>query len=192
MLTRTEAINQVLAGSGEQAVLTLTEGGSEVTNATAALDYATKRVLAKGWSFNRDEGYELTPATDGRIAVPSNALRIDPSDPSQRLVQRGGYVYDSANLTFVIGVAVEFDIVRAFDFEDVPFDIQQLIVAEARLRYQRDYTGSSARDAANQDIHEGATADAASAEDDVADGSVLDSPDLAPYLRRATYYRGRL
>ena len=38
---------------------------------------------------------------DGKIPVPSNTLRIDPSDPSTNYVERSGFLWDVENNTFV-------------------------------------------------------------------------------------------
>ena len=60
-------------------------------------------VQNEGWVFNREEHYPLLPNSDGRIEIPSNALRMDVSENSvyrtTDLVKRGDYLYDKLNHT---------------------------------------------------------------------------------------------
>ena len=78
--TNLQAINAMLTAVGETAVLTLVSGASDVTNAQTILDTETLKVLSKGWHCNSDSGVTLNPDVNGKIAVPVDALQIDPSD----------------------------------------------------------------------------------------------------------------
>ena len=189
MLTRLEAINQMLTAVGEQVILIEVEGAGDYANASAILDAETKKVLAKGWHFNTDEGVALNPDASGRVLVAPNVLRLDVLDPSLDVAQRGGYLYNRAKQTDVFTAPVKVDRVIAMPFEACPYHAQREIVGRACQAYQRSYVGSDALDKYAAEERYEATADSRDAEVDEDDFNMLDNPDLA-YLRRRTYYRG--
>jgi hypothetical protein len=188
-LTRLQAINQLLTPVGETVILVEVAGAGDYANCSQVLDAETLKVLAKGWAFNSEKEVEYTPDVDGKIAVPPEALQIDPSDRSNDYVQRGAFLYDKDNKTDVFTAPVKCDVVLAFPFEDCPFNVQRQIVAQAAMAYQRSYVGSKQLDEFAKEERFEAGADAADAESDVDDYNILDNPDLF-YLNRRTYRPG--
>jgi len=189
MLSRLQAINQMLTAHGEQIILVEVEGAGDYANCSAVLDAETTKVLAKGCFFNTDRKVELTPDVDGKIAVADNVLQIDPVDPSLQIAQRGAFLYDLDNQTDVFTKPVTVTRILNFPFEQCPFAIQREIVARAAMAYQRGYVGSAQLDAFAKDERLEAVADSHDAESDSDDFNILDNPDLA-YLHRRTYRRG--
>ncbi|WPH18226.1 hypothetical protein [Variovorax paradoxus] len=189
MLSRLQAVNQMLTPVGEQVILVEFEGAGDYANCSAVLDAETLKVLAKGWAFNSEKEVEFIPDVDGKIAVPPETLQIDPSDRREDYVQRGSFLYDKINKTDVFTESVKCDVVRAFPFEDCPFMVQRIIVAQAAKVYQRSYVGSPQLDAFAQEERDEAGADALDAESDVDDYNILDNADLS-YLNRRTYRPG--
>lgn len=183
MLTRLQAINQMLSSVGEQVALVEIEGAGDFANCSTVLDAATRKVLSKGCYFNTEKDVELTPDAAGKIALPPNVLQVDPVDDTLQVVQRGAFLYDKEKRSDVFTAPVTVEWVLDFPFESVPFPIQQEIVARAAMRYQRSYVGSPALDQFAQAEAIEAVADAADAESDSDDYNILDNPDLA-YLRR--------
>lgn len=189
MLSRLEAINEMLTAVGEQVILVEIEGAGDYANCSAVLDAEARKVLAKGWFFNTENNVELTPGADGKIAIPSNVLQIDPEDPALKLAQRGAFLYDLSKRTDTFTDPVEVKWVLNFPFEDIPYHVQRQIVATAAQKYQRGFVGSKLLDDFGQAERAEAGADAGDTESDVDDYNILDNPDLA-YLRRQTYRRG--
>ncbi|MDR6455501.1 hypothetical protein J2788_005011 [Variovorax paradoxus] len=179
----------MLIAVGEQIILVEVEGAGDYANCSAVLDAETTKVLAKGCFFNTDREVELQPDANGKIAVADNILQIDPVDPSLRIVQRGGFLYDLDNQTDVFTAPVTVTRILNFTFEQCPFTVQREVVARAAMTYQRGYVGSPQLDAFAKEERLEATADAQDAESDSDDYNILDNPDLA-YLRRQTYRRG--
>jgi len=131
--TELEAVNEILAAIGEAPVGTLS-GALPVDASTALtrLRSRSRNLQAQGWSFNTDEGYTLPADNDGKVAIPRNALNVDPVDNND-LVVRGQFIYDRVNHTFVIDDDVEVDIVRFLPWEDLPqYARAFLFVATAR------------------------------------------------------------
>ncbi|KQV99971.1 hypothetical protein [Rhizobacter sp. Root1221] len=189
MLTRLEAVNQIMVAIGESVILQEIEGAGDYANASAVIDAETRKVLAKGWSFNT-EIQDLSPDVDGIVTVADNVLSIDPVDPGLDAVQRGARLYDRKTRSFVFTAPVEVRVILNFPFEDVPYAVQNQIVAMSAKKYQRGYVSSDTLDNYAREESAEAGADAADAESDVDDYNILDNPDLA-YLRRRSY-RGPL
>jgi hypothetical protein len=181
--TKLEAINAMLTAVGESVVLTYVEGASDVANAEAVLNQETRNVLAIGWDCNVDDGVELTPDTDGRIAVPEDALQIDPVDPYVKVVQRGEFLWDKTNLTDIFDKPIKFRIVRLVDFEGLPYPLAARIAAQAAVRYQAGYVGSPTLDRSAKEALQAADAQAQDAESDSDDYNVLDNVDIAWFRR---------
>jgi Tail tubular protein len=179
----------MLTPVGETVILVEVAGAGDYANCSAVLDAETLKVLAKGWAFNSEKEVELMPDADGRIAVAPNTLQIDPSDPREDYVQRGAFLYNKNKKTDVFTKPVKCDVVKAFTFEECPYMVQRIIVAQAAKVYQRSYVGSTQLDAFASEERLEAGADALDAESDVDDYNILDNPDLH-YLNRRTYRPG--
>lgn len=188
-LTNLQAINQMLTAVGDTAVLTVIDGASDTTNAQVILDAETLKVLSKGWHCNTDNGVVLTPDVSGHIAVPADALQIDPEDTRLDYTIRAGRLYDKTKNTDVLDKPVTVTIIRSLPFAELPFALQQRIVAQAVLKYQRAYVGSAQLDEFNRDELLIANADAEDAEVEADDYNILDNVDIAPQIYRANYGR---
>lgn len=182
MLTKLQAINEMLTAVGETAVLTTVEGASDTVNAETVLDAETLKVLSKGWHANTDENVTLSPDVDGFINVPTNALQIDPVDRRIDLVSRGGRLWNRTDNTDIFDAPVVVKIIRALPFEDLPYPLQARIVAQAILKYQRAYVGSKQLDDFNREELGAAEADARDAEVESDDYNILDNADALPFV----------
>lgn len=119
--TETEALNVMLSTIGEQPVADIdTATAADVVMAKNILRQAAKDVLAEGWRFNTEFGYELAPTTtqpwtgsDGTTAtlnvfeVPANLItyRVTPcreqaGDRKVDVVARPGRTYDPTKIIF--------------------------------------------------------------------------------------------
>jgi hypothetical protein len=146
-LTKLDAVNMMLASIGQAPVSTLAVSGiRDVSIAALALDNVTREVLSKGWHFNTDKNYPLSPNVDGNILVPTGALEIDPSDPTVDAVVRsnGGVrmLWDKDNLTWVFTTTVEVDVVWGYEFEELPTTMRNYIATRAARIFQSQVLGS--------------------------------------------------
>jgi hypothetical protein len=181
--TKLQAINAMLTSVGESTVLTYVEGATDVANAETVLDNETLIVLGAGWDCNTDDGVELSPDADGRIAVPIDALQIDPIDPRRRVVQRNGFLWDKDRLTATFDGPIKFRIVRALPFDGLPYPLQRRIAAQAAMRYQQSYVGSPTLDKSAKEDLMAADAQAQDAESDSDDFNLFDNADIAWFRR---------
>ena len=147
--TKLDAVNLMLASIGQSPVNTLS--GSlprDVSKAVIALDSALREVLTQGWSFNSDTEYELTPDGNDMIAVPANALQLDPTYgqdyvPRYNAVQLGMFLYDRDKRVFTFSGDVKVDIVWAYEFEQIPQHARQYVATKAARKFQQGIMASA-------------------------------------------------
>jgi hypothetical protein len=191
MLTKLAAINEILVSVGETPALTLVSGAADTTAAETVLDAETRKVLARGWSFNTEEDVEFTPDVSGFLAYPADAIQVDEM-PSERrdvqLVKRGTRLMNKTGNTFVFTGPVQCKVIRLLPFDDIPYHVQRVITAQAAKYYNRAYVGSGALDSAAGDeliMAVGAHEDAESETDDL---NMLENYDVFGRLARRRYY----
>lgn len=147
--TKLDAVNLMLASIGQSPVNTLSGSlPKDVSKAVVALDSALREVLTQGWSFNSDTEYEMTPDGSDNIAIPANALQVDPTY-GQDYVPRynsslvGMYLYDRDQRVWTFSGDVKVNIVWAYDFEQVPQHARQYIATKAARKFQQGIMASA-------------------------------------------------
>ena len=133
--TELPAINQILMACGQAPVTTLDETNPDVAIAYQTLLEVSREVQSEGWTFNKEEHYEITPDSNDEIVIPSNMLQIDLTQATaddKKVIRRNGKLYDKYNHTdkWTDG-AVDCDILWLFDWVDLPRPIQDYITARA-------------------------------------------------------------
>ena len=69
--TELEAINTMLSTIGESPVNTVEDTGNvDVVIARQILQTASREVQARGWHFNTEINYTITPDSDGYLVLP--------------------------------------------------------------------------------------------------------------------------
>lgn len=95
-----------------------------------------------GWWFNRDYQLVLQQDENGQVAIPSNLKSIVFSEAE--LVDRGKWVYDALNNTYVIARDVKTESsIRVLDWESLPELMQQWCMYQAAMYYILSTTGDS-------------------------------------------------
>ena len=73
-MTEIDAVNQMIVSIGQAPVNSITNTGIlDVETAKLALDTTLRDVLTRGWSFNSDYDYTISPDGSNNIIVPTNA-----------------------------------------------------------------------------------------------------------------------
>lgn len=142
-ITELEAVNALLRFIGEQPVSTL--DSAQVSSAYIAqrIIHDTSRVTqSSGYWFNKEADYELAVDKQGYINVPSNVLKIDPSDRKLNYVLRGAKLYDKENHTYFFKNNVKVDLVFFLPFEELPQTARQYITLKALKEFQISVLGS--------------------------------------------------
>lgn len=189
MLSKLEAVNTLLATIGSAPVNTITGTVSaDVAAAKHTLEETTRKVLLRGWTFNTDSNYSLTPDSDGRIRLPSNVLKVD-LDPRESTytvdpVQRGDYLYNRHDHSYTWNKSLRVEMVVSLPWEHLPESMRRYIEASSARVF-------ASRMGAEKEALRSAEADEMDAmvtirqhETDTGDFSMLQSPTAADIVRR--------
>jgi len=148
-LTRTtelDAINAMLGTIGESPINSLDNisGVADAVTARQVLSEVAVQVLEKGWHFNTEKNFSLTPTTTGEIFIAANVLEVDTSgyDKEVDVAIRGNRLYDRTNKTFVFTKPLTCDITLLMEFEELPQAARHYIMVRAARVFQQRNVGS--------------------------------------------------
>ena len=148
-LSELEAVNMMLTNIGETPVSTLegASGDAYVSIAQSVLNEINRAVQEKGWHFNTDKNYTITPDVDNYVSVASNVITLDTIKGGVDVAIRQGKLYNKDKHTFLFeDGAFKCDVIWEFDFMDTPQYLRQFIaIRAARVfsnRMQGDITGA--------------------------------------------------
>lgn len=145
-----EAVNVMLGVIGETPVNSIEGSGlNEVAVARSVLHEISRAVQTRGWWFNLDEEFELSPTVEGHIALPSNALSVDTSESQWDIdvVERGGKLWNRTTHSFIFDRSVKVDLISFLPFNELPEAARRFITIRAARTYQARMIGSESLDA---------------------------------------------
>lgn len=148
-ITELEAVNAMLRAIGSSPVSSLEDNGVvDAAMALQTLRTVSRDVQQKGWHFNSEIDYEITPTypLPGEIILPANCLKVDPVSPWEDCVQRGLRLYDRKRHSFSFENSVKVAMVVLLDFDELPQYARTYIVARATRVYQMSVVGSDTLD----------------------------------------------
>ena len=138
-----DAVNQMLMSIGQAPINTLeVDGISDVSFARLILHNTSREIQNKGWSFNTEKCFPLSADGAGEIALPSNALSVDPTDKDECLIERTRKLYDLENHTFNIGRTVDVDVKWFLEFDELPQSARAYIAHMAGRIFQAQLVGA--------------------------------------------------
>lgn len=143
--TELEAINTMLSTIGEAPVNTVEDNGIvDAVIARQILRSTSREVQSRGWHFNTEKGFLLTPDSEGFITLPPTTLRVDTVDEFQDIdvVLRGNRLYDRRNHTFKFDKPIRVDAVILLPFEELPEVAREYITIRASRIFQERVVGS--------------------------------------------------
>lgn len=159
--SKLDAVNRMLKSIGQAPVNSLTVTGiPDVSKAIQDLDETSRDVQTAGWSWNTDRNYELSPDSNGFIAIPEGILDLDPEDRTTTIVQRRNVqtdalsLYDADNQTFEFTGPVSLKVIWGFAFDDLPQTARTYIATAAARRFQARVVSSPILDRYNQEDEE--------------------------------------
>lgn len=182
------AVNTMLSTIGESPISTLAVSGSVYAEiAKAVLHEANRKVQAKGWHFNSEPDFPITPTIDGDLVVPDNVLKIDTTSEyfDYDLVQRGLRMYNRKEHTYTFNETIKFDVVFFLPFTEIPEAARQYIMIKAARIFQDRTVGSDVLHAFSQGDEDEALVLLQDADGDSSDHNILtDSQDVSSIWRR--------
>lgn len=146
MTTKLEAINTMLSCIGHMPINTLAGTQSSFTvSAQTLLDSELQRIQLRGFDFNTEEDYVLTPDVNGYIRIPDNMTKIEVNQIYlNRYVVRGGKIYDKEQHTFKISEPLTATVVFSLEFEEVPEVVRRYVMMSASYKFVKRELGSQA------------------------------------------------
>ena len=145
--TELSAVNSILGAIGQAPITTLktSTGNNSLSsqiseNPEIAFIYNLLRdanidTQSEGWHFNTEKHVKFSPDSNGNIVLGSDILSMDAHDNytkrTKDLVRRQGKLYDKLNHTYIFTSDMDLDVVRLYEFEDLPPVAKRYIVYRA-------------------------------------------------------------
>jgi len=184
--TELDAVNAMLAAIGEAPVESLTSDLPEAQKAQRALATVSRETQSKGWNFNKETNFPLTPGVTGEIFIGTAILSLDPSNRNQDYVQRGPRLYDKKNHTYVFKSAVDCDLTLFLSFNELPETARRFITVRAARRFQKVELSSGTLDRLSADEEDEAWIALLHAESESTNANMFDDdPQMRRTLRRS-------
>lgn len=142
-----DAVNQMIGLVGELPINALDEPHPLIPAAITAINTAAANVQSDFWWFNV-EYPTLTPQVGtGHLLVPPDAAGADSLTKCPRLAVRGNRLYNLDASTDVFTEPLRVRLHRVIAFDDLPLVVRAHVVARAKLAFQANYDGDSAKTA---------------------------------------------
>lgn len=140
MLTRLDIINSMLASKGTAPIATGYESHPNFIEANEVLTRVSSEVQSVPRWYNTSVR-TLSPDVSGRVVLPATFIHVDPVDAALTYARRGTYLFDVANNTDVLGVALDATVVEELDITDLPPAVAAYIRAASVYLYFLDKKG---------------------------------------------------
>lgn len=140
-ISELDAVNSVLANIGQSPVNDLTENSVDIGLALRHLSSVSRELQMRGWSFNTDTEYVLSPNTEDKIDITDNILAVDLDKvdyPEFDVVIRGAFLYNRYTRSFTFTGDLEADVTWLLSWDDLPPHAQNYIVVTAGIRLSDD------------------------------------------------------
>lgn len=145
-ISELDAVNSVLANIGQSPVNSLTENSVDIGLAVRHLSNVSREVQMRGWSFNTDCDYTLSPTPEDKIAISSDILAVDVDkvdNPEFDVVIRGSFLYNRFERSYTFSSDLKADVTWLLEWDELPPHAQNYITVTAAIRMSDD-TGASA------------------------------------------------
>ena len=145
--TELSAVNSILGAIGQAPITTLktSTGNNSLSsqisqNPEIAFIYNLLRdanidTQSEGWHFNTEKHVKFSPDANGNILIGNDILSLDLHDNQAKrtynLVRRNGKLYDKQDHTDVFTADIDLDVVKLYEFEDLPIVFRRYIVYRA-------------------------------------------------------------
>ena len=133
--TELSAVNSILGAIGQSPLTTLNFDNPEVAMIYNLLRDANVDTQAEGWHFNTEKHVKFAIDANGKIAIGNDILSMDLHENQAKrthdLVRRNGFLYDKQDHTDVFTTDLDLDVVRLYNFEDLPIVFRRYITYRA-------------------------------------------------------------
>lgn len=144
--SKLEAVNVMLSSIGEAPVNSLSSGLLDAELAETILNNTNREVQSKGWHFNVEADFPLTPDTiTKQIVLPTNTLAVDGETQDSKIdvTQRSGKLYNRREHSYIFDSTVKVRITLLLNFDEIPETARRYIALRAARVFQNRTIGSS-------------------------------------------------
>ena len=146
-ISELDAVNSVLANIGQSPVNDLTDNSVDIGLAVRHLSNVSRELQMRGWSFNTDVEYVLTPNTDDKIAITDDILAVDLDKvdyPKLDVVIRGSFLYNRYDRSYTFTGDLKADVTWLLSWDNLPPHAQNYIMVTAGIRMADDTESGAA------------------------------------------------
>jgi len=186
-----DAVNLMLMTIGEYKVNDLTNlaGRSDAAVARDILTNTSRQVQSKGWTFNTDFDVVLKPdGSTQMIELGGDDLRVDTTatvrDSTKDIVERANKLYDRQNNSFLFTENITVNLVKYFNFEDLPEAARRFIVIRSARIFHDRVVGSGELHRFFQEDEGQAWSELLEYESNVGDYNIFDTYDVYRVVER--------
>ena len=134
--TELSAVNSILGAIGQSPITTLNFDNPEISVIFNLLRDANVDTQSEGWHFNTEYHVKFSPdSVTKKISISDDIISMDLHDNQSRrpsdLVRRNGFLYDKSTHTDEFDGDVDLDVVRLYNFQDLPIPFRRFIVYKA-------------------------------------------------------------
>ena len=133
--TELSAVNNILGAIGQSPITTLNFDNPEISFIFNLLRDANVDTQAEGWHFNTEKHVKFAIDANGKIAIGNDILSMDLHENQAKrthdLVRRAGFLYDKIDHTDVFTDDLTLDVIRLYNFEDLPVIFRRYITYRA-------------------------------------------------------------
>ena len=149
--TELSAVNAILGAIGQSPVTSLVFDNPEISFIYNLLRDANVDIQNEGWHFNTERHVKYTQdSVTNKIEIGNDILKMDVSNGwSHRqydVVRRNGFLYDKYDHTDdwseLTSDGIDLDIVRLFNYEDLPSPFKRYIIYKAATRAATQIVGN--------------------------------------------------
>lgn len=182
LTTKLETVNSMLGHIGETPVNSIADTNALPVSAAMAVtivDEVSREVQAEGWHFNTEDNVELTPDSQGNIAIPEDIIELDVSDKTIDVVQRGLSLFDRRTNTTTFKDKITVSLIRLLDWDSLPEVARRYITLRASRVFQGRVVGSRELESLIARDEFQARARLMNTDGNTSDRTIFDSPDVA-------------
>lgn len=185
--TELEAVNTMLACVGSAPVNLITgDLTADVQIAVDLLRNTSRGIQTEGWNFNTEEDWSLSLDGNSKVPLPGNCMDVDltTEDGTLEVTQRGDFLYDKKNHTFVFTTSPKCTLILFLPWTDLNEPARNFIKVKAARIYQDQTLGSQEHHMYTQRDEDTAQLTFMSSDARNEDATIFDTPDMAGIINR--------
>lgn len=137
--TELKVVNTLLRVIGESAVNEIDLDHPDIVHALELWEEYSVSIQSFGWWYNR-ETFQLQAQTDGKVAIPTDAIAVD--SVNLNYIKKGRYLYDLENHTYDFSDAstddLELPLLMYWEVDELPPVMFNYILAQCKAKMLND------------------------------------------------------